>query len=88
MYIYLHSLLLESEGVDDANSAGLFGQEADAVLLVPPPRLAKVVGPVRARAGGSHVQESPHGGVGTHTPRHRVHMCLQLEVIESTDKLP
>lgn len=61
---HLDNLLSQCECVDDAYPSCSAGENTDTVLLIFPPWLAKVVGPVRARTGGWDVDKPPHGSVG------------------------
>lgn len=65
--LYLQSLFLGSECVDDADPASLSCQNSTFVAHVFPPRLPKIIGPVSARAHGGHMHKAPPGGVILHT---------------------
>ena len=74
--LYLDSLFLESESVDESQFPGLLGEIPDAVLVLLPPGSAKVIGPVRSRTGRRHVDEPAHWSVGNSAPSDWVNMGL------------
>ncbi len=78
---YLDGLFLEGEGVDYPDPSCSPRQHSHAVCLVLPPRLTKVIGPVRTGAGGRDVDEPTHGYIGDGAASDGVHMGLHLRAI-------
>ena len=70
--------MLKSERVDDLDEARLFGQDADAVLVVAPPWHAEVVGPVARRIRRRHVHEPAVLGEVDEAARNRIDAPLDV----------
>lgn len=76
---HLDGVLLGGQRVDDADVPGFGGQVAHLVFSIFPPRLAKVIGPVRARQRRWNVHKTTLRGVILEAACFGVDMRLDLK---------
>ena len=74
----LNCLFLQCQCVNDSDFSGLLCEKPNAVGLVLPPGLAKVVGPVRAWAGRGCVDKPALRAVVPNTACHRTNIGFHL----------
>lgn len=76
--VYLQSLLLWCQCVDDSDPPGFGWQSSHLVALVLPPRLAEVSGPVTAGSSRGDMHKAAPGGVVPHTLGLGIHIFEDL----------